>query len=308
MKNCTIIIFLLIQCAVAQNVIANPPLQVPNGIPIVTSTANELTDDPGFLWTPSSYRWDVPVGFNIFLGGERFFSMYPNDGHTSANMFLGLSSGNQTNSGFNNVAFGINSLANLTTGAGNTAISHDTLDYVTTGNNNTAVGYRALEFTTGSANSALGWSAARNVITGVAVTAVGYSTLSSVTTANFDTAMGYKALLQEQIGGSNVAIGALSGPNTIAGEENTFVGNSAGAQGDFSNSGAFGANAQATRSHQIALGTAAEEVYAPGHFNSPLYKVSGTPGASATVSVMGANGTPCQLVFQSGMLTSTTCP
>jgi hypothetical protein len=308
MKRYAIAIFLLIQCALAQNVTANPPLQVPNGIPIVARTSNELTDDPGFLWNPASYRWDVPVGFNMFLGNERFFSMYPNNGHTSANMFLGLSSGNQTTSGYNNVAFGISSLGRVTTGSGNTALSHDTLDYVTTGNNNTAVGYRALEYTTQSANSALGWSAAHSVTTGFAETAVGYATLYRTTTAAYDTAMGFKALQNEQTGGNNVAIGALNGANTIAGQANTFVGTGAGAEGDYSDSGAFGANAQATKSHQIALGTPAEEVYAPGSFNSPLYQVSGTPGATRTISLIGSNGTPCQLVFSGGLLTSTTCP
>ena len=66
----------LLQAALAQTLTANPSLTAPGGITFATNAANQVTEDPTFLWTPAAHRWDVPVGFNIFLGGERFFSMY----------------------------------------------------------------------------------------------------------------------------------------------------------------------------------------------------------------------------------------
>ncbi len=297
-----------VNSAMGQTVTASPNITTAGAIPIGTGNVNQVTQDSTFTWITGSKQLNVPVGFTLFVGGERFLSMYPNQGHTSANMFIGLSSGNLTNEGYNNVALGINSLGSLSSGAGNVAIGHDTLDYVTNGDNNTAVGYKTLENTTGNDNTSIGWSGAHNLTSGSAVTAIGYSALYDVTTASDDTAVGFKAMANATTGANNVAIGANTAPNTESGSSNTFVGTGAGASSDVSNSGAFGSNAQATKSHQIALGTSAEEVYAPGHFNSPTYEVSGTAGLSRTVTVVGKTGGTCNLVFSSGILTSTTCP
>ncbi len=107
------------------------------------------------------------------------------------NLFMGIGSGNFTNTGDYNLAYGGHSLINLTTGLYNIGVGFDTLPGITTGSSNVAVGGDALALNnTGSYNTAIGREALTNSTTGIQNTAVGDGALFANSTGSYMTALG----------------------------------------------------------------------------------------------------------------------
>jgi len=166
-------------------------------------------------------------------------------GPNTANVFVGIGTGNTTlttneNSGFgafalpaiaggiNNDAFGWNSLNTLVNGADNTAFGNATLAAVVNGNSSSAFGDGAGNAYTGSALTAVGAASSFNNQTGTNDTSIGYfASYTNVsgqfqtcggfeacyfgagTSANNNTGWGYQALYNATQGG-NTAVGSLA--------------------------------------------------------------------------------------------------
>ncbi|MFZ1289037.1 MAG: tail fiber domain-containing protein [Melioribacteraceae bacterium] len=154
-------------------------------------------------------------------------------------------------SGNLNTANGLQSLYSNTEGFSNTANGMSALYSNTTGFSNTANGYYALSANiTGTANTANGSQALYSNTTGSENTANGIFTLYSNATGKSNTANGYYALFSNTTGDYNTAIGYDSGPNSVALNNTTALGN----------------EATTTESNQIVLGNASVQKiggYAP---------------------------------------------
>ncbi len=187
--------------------------------PAVTATTGDIRILAGSFRLPSTTSATTGV---IFQNGNRYLHSY-ND---QTNLFLGIGSGNFTNStneatgigfqalaslstGTQNTALGCNSLNQMATGVSNTALG-DQCMLSATGDNNTAVGHFALKTSTGSQNTivgngaaagaagasadnaALGFASMSNLISGVQNSCVG-SLSTQLTTGSYNTCVGYKA-------------------------------------------------------------------------------------------------------------------
>ena len=141
------------------------------------------------------------------------------------NLFMGIGSGNFTNTGDFNLAYGGRSLSNLTTGLYNIGVGFDTLQGITTGASNVAVGGDALALNnTGSGN-----------------TAVGRESLTDSTTGAENTAVGDAALFASATGSYMTALGALAGVTS--------------AHANLTNASAIGAFAEVDESNALILGS-----------------------------------------------------
>ena len=169
--------------------------------------------------------------------------------------------------GLGNTALGTFSMFSVTTGNFNTAVGAGALDlntadsntatgaaallFNTTGTQNTANGTAALEFNdTGKFNDAVGASALFNNVSGFGNNAFGDSALFSnvigventalgdvavafndsdgMGLANNNTAVGGAAMFNNIDGFQNTVVGAGAGQNLVAGNSNTYVGQSVG--------------------------------------------------------------------------------
>lgn len=151
-------------------------------------------------------------------------------GTAATNLFLGVDSGNSTNTGGNNTAIGLNTLQDLTTGISNVVLG----------------GLSGVEIQGGNQNTGLGASSLRDLVSGANNTAVGAISLFNA------------------LGSDNTAIGVQAGAGLVNGSNNTFVGNLAGGDvtaKDFSNSTYLGSRAGyfSTGSNNVFIGYAAGE-------------------------------------------------
>lgn len=153
------------------------------------------------------------------------------------------------NTAANCSAFGTVALGSNTTGANNSAFGAFSLTNCVTGANNSGFGYQTLESTLSSGNSAFGTSALTVLSSGANCTAVGSDCLSACTT-----------------GARNTSLGQLSGTLVVSGNDNVFLGRSAGS--------AF----TGSDSNNITIGSG----------------VTGASGVSNTV-IIGADATFCAI-------------
>jgi hypothetical protein len=176
----------------------------------------------------------------------------------------------------NNTAFGFNALAintpNSDTGALNTAIGSGALANLNGGNNNTAVGFNALTNIPGTTrfNTAVGSNSLSGINSAAAINnvAVGDNTMTGSGVITRSVAIGSNAL--QNVGNNstrNTAIGAFAGSATTSGNDNVFIGNSAGS----SESGA-GSN----KLYIENTGADASNALIYGEFDTNILRVNGT--------------------------------
>ncbi len=141
------------------------------------------------------------------------------------NIGIGLSSMENTISGYQNVAVGMESLNTNTSGFQNVAIGAEALKFNTTAFRNNALGSRALySNTTGDNNAAFGSFSLSNNTTGRLNTAMGNSVLINNSLGNLNTGVGFSSLQNNTTGGSNVALGSSSLYDNTVGTGNTSLG------------------------------------------------------------------------------------
>ena len=254
-------------------------------------------NDAGVLDGNINLKASTSATGNLLKDGVRFLHSFG-----TGNTFLGVSAGNFTLTGSNNVGVGGEALLDLTSGSANTALGRAALAQTTTGANNTAVGTSALLFNkTGSRNTAVG-EEALFVNTGNDNTAVGEDALRSNQTAFDNTAVGADALGANTTGTRNTAVGRGAIAANIDGNENTAVGenalgaNTSGVKNTAlgrraldenligSNNTALGIDAlsNSTGSSNIAIGQGAGFNQTTGDGN--LYIFSGPPVAESAES------------------------
>ena len=146
--------------------------------------------------------------------------------------------------GSNNVAVGMNSLFSNTTGSDNIAIGSFAAYTQPSGFDTVAIGSSALRFCTDYGNVAIGTSSLRLLVTGFDNCAVGKGSCQNTTS-----------------GSGNTAFGVYSGLTFLTGNNNTFIGFSAGDATllNGSNNTSIGYNAEPSTSfasNQITLGNA----------------------------------------------------
>lgn len=153
----------------------------------------------------------------IYMGANR----YIHSGGTSANVFVGINSGNLTATGDSDVGVGFGALKLLTSGNNNVAVGADALRSNSTGGTNFGLGTQAC------------WSC----------------------NSNYNVAIGYNALFNTTGGGINIGIGSSSGITNTTGSNNLFIGDSADATTSGLNyAGAIGSTAKVSASNSIILG------------------------------------------------------
>ena len=141
-----------------------------------------------------------------------------------------------------NASFGYQALYFFSSGTFNAAFGHQAMAFNTTGVQNTSVGSWALrDNTTGSANIAVGYGALVNSETGHGNTAIGAVSLSNTVTTNFNSSLGSFTLLNCDNGADyNTSVGVAADFSTLA---------------NYTNSTMLGANAKATASNQVRIGS-----------------------------------------------------
>lgn len=175
------------------------------------------------------------------------------------NTSVGSSAGSSITTGFQNTALGTSALPSCTTGQNNVAIGASSLQNLITGTDNIAIGSfaaytqpanfdtiaigkEALRFCTDFGNVAIGTTSLRNLVTGFDNCAVGKGSCQNTTS-----------------GSGNTAFGVYSGLTFLTGNNNTFIGFSAGDATllNGSNNTSIGYNAEPSTSfasNQITLG------------------------------------------------------
>ena len=232
---------------------------------------------PFYIKTNNMYGGRIESGGGIFWGlnaGAQTAAGLINTAY-GANALAG------NTVGFYNTAFGNKAMANNTTGFRKTAIGFQALEQTATDSLNTAAGYQAMQYAASgiyevSANTATGASVLKMDSVPLYNTAVGASAMSAVTRSFGNTAIGAGTLnggpqpgvaekLNENtsIGGlpnlvsgrENTAAGVRSGYNLTAASANTLLGYDADLTQNEYGSTVIGANAKATQTNMIRLGS-----------------------------------------------------
>ena len=146
----------------------------------------------------------------------------PND----KNVFVGLGSGDNVETGYNNTALGYNTLNQLVgqTPSGNT-----------NNRENVAIGYRSQENSRGAGNTSLGAYSLMNNTLGLTWngfsygggnfnTAIGFNALRLNESGNDNVGIGYNALFNLTQGIRNIGIGQSPGQDLTSGSNNIFLG------------------------------------------------------------------------------------
>ncbi len=182
----------------------------------------------------ASLNWnDVYFYGDVYYQGSRFLS------NRGTNVFLGLTTGNPSVSGFFNTASGSNALSNISGGNWNTANGYESLRNTNIGFSNTGVGFESLlANNNGYYNTATGAVSLAANASGVGNTATGVSALA-LSTGNY-----------------NTAIGNFSGGNLPSGNYNTYVGAFADGSSNTSltNATAIGSQAFVSASNSVRVG------------------------------------------------------
>lgn len=211
------------------------------------------------LATISSKTITQPIYFatrvdNIARSGSGNIQMMETEGNGSA-----ISTGSL------NVTLGNGAGIDLTTSTEVTAIGQSACGVDTTGSYNTCIGGTALNaVTTGALNTGIGAAALDDLIGGSDNTAVGASALNGQTAGNYNSAVGYVACEFQTTGGTDTCMGAWTGTTLATGGVNVTTdttltllgyGASKNTASIITDSTAIGANALASASHQVSLGS-----------------------------------------------------
>jgi hypothetical protein len=177
----------------------------------------------------------------------------------SANTGVGWRSLFSTVGGSFNTALGAGTLV-LNTGDSNTAVGAASLLLNTIGTQNTAVGTATLVSNTADANTAVGYEALNSNVGSVTNVAVGAfagqnNDSSGNGTADFNTAVGGFALKDNVNGTRNTATGSGALENLAGGDDNTAIGELAGANynGTESNNICIGSGTRGTANESNAI-------------------------------------------------------
>ena len=147
----------------------------------------------------------------------------------SSNTFVGEASGNFTQTGSQNSAFGTNAMQGITDGFNNTAAGWRALRATTSGYQNSAFGGSSLlSNQSGNDNTALGNGAMQNNIGGNGNTAIGSASMAGNTGGTNNTAIGFHAL-NNATGSGNIALGADAGTFVTSGSGNIHIGHTGNA-------------------------------------------------------------------------------
>ncbi len=134
------------------------------------------------------------------------------DGGSSSNFFGGLTSGNLTNTGTNDVGVGSLVLQGLTSGSSNAALGYQALNLNTTGSNNVAVG-------TGAGNTS---NTSNANVSGSNNTFIGYNAGPNSTTQYSNaSAIGTNAVVGQN---DSLVLGCISGTNSCSTSTNVGIG------------------------------------------------------------------------------------
>lgn len=204
-----------------------------------------------------------------------------------------------------NTAIGFNALAVNTFNSGggnqNTAVGSGALATLNGGTGNTAVGFNALNasVTTSQFNTAVGAGALSktNVAASQDNVAIGYNSLSQIATFTRTVAIGSNALVNASGNNTrNTAIGAFAGSATTTGNDNVFIGNSAGSsEAGGSSNKLYIENTNADASNAL--------IY--GEFDTNILRVNGTlqvnnPGGANGYALPNVRGTVGQVLRTDG--------
>ncbi len=219
----------------------------------VAGQANTTGSFNAFFGTQAG-KANTSGGSNAFFGNAAGFSNTTGGG----NAFFGSSAGKVNTTGSSNAFFGSQSGASNTTGQQNAFFG----------------GGAGLFNTTGFQNAFFGASAGQSNTTGFYNSFVGYQAGVSNTTGQDNAFFGTFAGITNSTGGSNAFFGKAAGSSNTTGANNTFIGfeadfngfNSTGnnntllgsntqVNSGISNATAIGANASATQSNSLILGS-----------------------------------------------------
>ncbi len=174
----------------------------------------------------------------------------------NTSVFIGNNAGNDTYTGYDNVAVGAYTLISGTSGYDNTAVGSNALRYTSTGRDNTGIGTKALMnsqgsisnvnvgshsgfyTSTGNYNSALGTLSMHYTTSGSENTVVGYFAMRTNTTGSYNTALesgadvgannltnataiGYRAYVTTN---NSLVLGSIAGVNGASASTNVGIG------------------------------------------------------------------------------------
>jgi len=205
----------------------------------LTATTGDVGITAGNLKIPSTTG--ATVG-NILQNGNRFIHCYPDFRST----FVGVASGNFTQTGNSNIGIGNNALASLTNSSGSTCVGASAGQALTTGGSATVMGFGALstsstggtccafgynsqKVTTSASNSSFGYQTLLANVTGTALSAFGSSTLGKCTGSS-NSAFGNICCRDVTSGARNSAFGDTALVNLSTGNDNLALGYFAGQQ------------------------------------------------------------------------------
>jgi len=197
------------------------------GVGSTSATTSFLAQDSG-LSEMFKVRDDGQVTSRdgYWIGTSKILHINPNG--TFLNVFGGITTGNSTMAGDNNVAFGANCFYSNTGGSQNVAVGWNTLKSNNSGYVNTAIGASALTSnTTGHSNNSVGVQAGRSNTTGFGNNYLGYLAGDANITSNENTGIGNQSL-KVNTSYQNTAVGAYSLWKNTTGNSNISLGFFAG--------------------------------------------------------------------------------
>lgn len=158
-------------------------------------------------------------------------------------LFVGLTAGNNTNTGIGNCAVGTDTMQSLTSGQFNVSLGDGSLESLTSGNQNTSLGVNTL-------NQAI--NAQNNV-------AIGFESLAQITNSSSNVGVGQATFAFMTAGNFNTACGFAAGTSFANFTDCTFLGSQANSDASgYINATAIGANAVVGASNSLVLGNNAK--------------------------------------------------
>ena len=146
------------------------------------------------------------------------------------NTFLGIGSGNASNTTNGSTALGYMSLNAISSGISNTCVGHFCGNTISTGQLNTAVGEGALFNCSSSISNvvAIGWHTLIGA-SGSGSIGIGFNCMTGGVSGSNNIGIGDTCLLDLTSGNDNICIGMEAGEGIVASSSNIFLGTQAGA-------------------------------------------------------------------------------
>lgn len=258
---------------------------VTSSVPIVHGNNNTLigsfSDAAGDFTNAIAlgYQAVAPADNTIQLGNGSITDIYTSGNiHTPAFISFGVDNARIEEPGGAG-------LFNVFIGANNSGV---------TGNRNYSLGFSLQSLTTGTFNSAFGASS-QSLVDGNFNSSFNVNSLGGNVHGSGNSGFGFQSL-NSLTSDNNTGVGYYAGGTIVAGSQNTFLGSSADATGDYTNSMALGYNAKVTASNTIQLGNSSiTDIYTSGNYNTSAAFNSASPQTTLT----GTAGTAvCSQSFQ----------